>query len=71
MITVAWPPVFLRSARPNARDKVENVTSTRIRHLFRPLAWIMTVGGPFKFSHQGIKYEFQQIALIVGYEFRL
>lgn len=32
---------------------------------------IMTVGGPFPFTQQGIHYQFQQIAMIVGYEFTL
>ncbi|MDH4133482.1 MAG: hypothetical protein OEV31_01705 [Gammaproteobacteria bacterium] len=44
---------------------------TRFSLYFGRWAWVMTVGGPFKFSNQGVKYQFQQVALIVGYEFRL
>lgn len=32
---------------------------------------ITTVGGPFPFNQNGIRYQFQQIAVIVGYEFTL
>lgn len=44
---------------------------TRLSLYYRHWALIMTVGGPFKFHDQNIKYEFQQVAMILGYEFRL
>lgn len=44
---------------------------TRISLYYGRWALIMTVGGPFKFKDQNIQYEFQQVAMILGYEIRL
>lgn len=34
-------------------------------------SYVVTVGGPFPYTEKGTRYQFQQIALIVGYEFEL
>jgi hypothetical protein len=44
---------------------------TRLTLYLRHWALVMTVGGPFPFKDGGTKYEFQQVALILGYEIRL
>lgn len=56
---------------PVAVDFSQPGYDTRIGLHGRNWCLILAVGGPFPFSQQGIRYEFQQIAMIVGYEFTL
>jgi len=44
---------------------------TRIGLYFGHWEYVFTVGGPFPFTTNGTRYELQQLAIIVGYQFVL